>query len=154
MSFQVSVRATRSRAPERRFALALEETSLVWQVLFFVVPLGFLVVMTFWFVKNFRLQPDFTVTNWIAIFRADFFQRAFVYTFELSLVAATLCSLVAFPAAYAIVFRVKPATRRMLVFALVVPFFTSFPVRIYSMQVFFSPSGIINQMIDTSLHRR
>jgi spermidine/putrescine transport system permease protein len=138
----------RSKAAARRFAVVLGAPPLAWQLLFFVLPLGFLLAMTFWSVRNFRLQPDFTVANWVTIFKADFFAKAFVHTFTLSLLAAVLCSLIAFPAAYAIVFRAKPATRRLLIFALIVPFFTSFPVRIYSMQVFFSPPGIINRLIE------
>ena len=141
-------RPPRQRGSDLRFGLTLGLPSFVWQVLFFLVPLGFLLAMTFWSVKNFRLQPDFTAANWIAIFRADFFSRAFVHTFTLSVLAAALCSLIAFPAAYTIVFKARPSTRRLLVFALIVPFFTSFPVRIYSMQVFFSPPGIINRLIE------
>jgi ABC-type spermidine/putrescine transport system permease subunit I len=136
-----------SRAGQLRFALSLGAPSLIWQVAFFVVPLGFLVAMTFWSVKSFRLQPDFTFANWMTILKAGFFHNAFIYTLWLSLLAAALASLIAFPAAYTLAYRMKPATRRLLVFMLIVPFFTSFPVRVYSMQVFFSPPGIINQLL-------
>ena len=143
-----SMARPRRRASELRLGVALGLPGFVWQVLFFVVPLGFLVAMTFWSVKNFRLQPDFTFVNWITIYRADFFTKAFVHTFALSVMAAALASLIAFPAAYSIVFKAGPSARRLLVFALIVPFFTSFPVRIYSMQVFFSPPGIINRLLE------
>jgi spermidine/putrescine transport system permease protein len=137
----------RQRAERLRFAAALGLPSPLWQAAFFVVPLGFLVAMTFWSVRSFRLQPDFTMANWMAIMKAGFFQNAFVYTLWLSLLAAALASVIAFPAAYTMAFRLKPHMRRLLVFMLVVPFFTSLPVRIYSMQVFFSPQGIINYLI-------
>ncbi|MDX6804866.1 ABC transporter permease [Terrihabitans rhizophilus] len=137
----------RSRAERLRFAAVLGLPSPLWQAAFFVVPLGFLVAMTFWSVKSFRLQPDFTMANWIAIMKAGFFHNAFIYTLWLSLLAAALASVIAFPAAYTMAFRLKPHMRRLLVFMLVVPFFTSLPVRIYSMQVFFSPQGIINYVI-------
>ncbi|MGQ4273822.1 ABC transporter permease [Terrihabitans sp. B22-R8] len=137
----------RARATRLRFAVALGLPSPLWQALFFVVPLGFLVAMTFWTVKSFRLQPDFTLANWTAILKAGFFQNAFIYTLWLSLLAAALASIIAFPAAYTMAFRLKPHVRRLMVFMLVVPFFTSLPVRIYSMQVFFSPQGIINYLI-------
>jgi ABC-type spermidine/putrescine transport system permease subunit I len=137
----------RSRAERLRFAAVLGLPSPLWQAAFFVVPLGFLVAMTFWSVKSFRLQPDFTMANWIAIMKAGFFHNAFIYTLWLSLLAAALASVIAFPAAYTMAFRLKPHMRRLLVFMLVVPFFTSLPVRIYSMQVFFSPQGIINHVI-------
>jgi spermidine/putrescine transport system permease protein len=126
------------------FGVALGAPTFLWQLAFFLVPLGFLVAMTFWSVRNFRLQPDFTFINWEAIFAAGFFRNAFVYTSGMALLTSLLAATAAFPVAYAIAFRTQPALRRLLLFALIVPFFTSFPVRIYSMQIFFSPSGVIN----------
>ncbi|BDA84888.1 spermidine/putrescine ABC transporter permease [Aureimonas sp. SA4125] len=137
---------TKLRSPSEtlRFGLFLGTPTLIWQVAFFLVPLGFLVAMTFWSVRSFRLTPDFTLANWTMILNAGFFRSAFVYTFLMSLLAGLIASLAAFPVAYALTFRVSPGLKRLLVFMLVVPFFTSFPVRVYSMQIFFSPSGIIN----------
>lgn len=124
-----------------RFAAFWGVPPLVWQLAFFLVPLGFLVAMTFWSVRNFRLAPDATLANWIFILKAGFFQSAYVHTLWLAGLTAILASLIAFPAAYTLAYRLQPATRRLLVFMLVVPFFTSYPVRIYSTQVFFSPQG-------------
>ncbi|SNB71245.1 spermidine/putrescine transport system permease protein [Arboricoccus pini] len=120
---------------------------ILWQFAFFVVPLGFLVAMTFWSVRSFRLTPDMTLANWMFILKAGFFRSAYIYTFKLALLTALIASLSAFPAAYTLAFRLQPRTRRFLIFMLVVPFFTSYPVRIYSTQIFFSPEGIINAMI-------
>ncbi|MCS0497742.1 ABC transporter permease [Ancylobacter mangrovi] len=130
-----------------RFAAVWGLPPLLWQLAFFVTPLGFLVAMTFWSVKNFRLIPDATLANWRFILNAGFFRSAYVYTFWLAALTALIASLVAFPAAYTLAYRLKPATRRFLIFMLVVPFFTSYPVRIYSTQIFFSPEGIINALI-------
>lgn len=135
------------RADRLRFAVFLGAPTLLWQVVFFLVPLLFLVAMTFWSVRSFRLQPDFTLVNWQVILKAGFFQSAFVYTFILSAIAAILAGVVAFPVAYLISFRVSTALQRFLVGMLIIPFFTSFPVRVYSMQVFFSPHGIINAVL-------
>ena len=132
-----------------RFALFWGAPPLAWQLAFFVVPLGFLVAMTFWTVRNFRLTPDFVFANWTHIFKASFFSSAYVYTFQLALATAVLASIVAFPAAYAMAFRMSASTRRLLIFLLVVPFFTSYPVRIYSWQIFFSPPGIVNKLLAT-----
>jgi ABC-type spermidine/putrescine transport system permease subunit I len=62
---------------------------------------------------------------------------------------AALASVLAFPAAYTLAFNVSAGTRRMLMFLLIVPFFTSYPIRIYSWQIFFSPSGIINRLLNS-----
>jgi spermidine/putrescine transport system permease protein len=129
------------------FPLSLGGPPFVWQLLFFVVPFGFLIAVTFWSVRNFRLTPDFITANWVHIVSAGFFRAAYGYTFVLAAVTAAFASLIAFPAAYALAFQITPSTRRILIFLLVVPFFTSYPVRIYSWQVIFSPFGVINKML-------
>jgi spermidine/putrescine transport system permease protein len=129
------------------FPLSLGGPPLVWQLVFFVVPFGFLIAVTFWSVRNFRLTPDFITSNWVHIVGAGFFRGAYAYTFVLAAITAAVASLIAFPAAYTLAFRVAPGTRRILIFLLVVPFFTSYPVRIYSWQVIFSPFGVINKML-------
>jgi spermidine/putrescine transport system permease protein len=128
----VMKRATAARpGANLLFPLSLGGPPLVWQLLFFVVPFGFLIAVTFWSVRNFRLTPDFITANWVHIFNAGFFKSAYAYTFTLAAITAALASLVAFPAAYTLAFKTAPATRRVLIFLLVVPFFTSYPVRIY-----------------------
>lgn len=141
------IRKPRLPSETLRFGLFLGTPTLVWQVAFFLLPLGFLVAMTFWSVRSFRLTPDFTIANWSMILNAGFFRSAFIYTFLMSLAAAVMASIAAFPVSYALTFRVSPGMKRLLVFMLVVPFFTSFPVRVYSMQIFFSPEGVINTAI-------
>lgn len=138
------------RTEQRRFAFLLAAPAFVWQLVFFLLPMIFLVVMTFWSVRNFRLQPDFTLANWQMILNAGFFQKAYVYTFALSILASVTAALVAFPVAYLISFRTTPMVQRLLTGLLVIPFFTSLPVRIYSMQIFFSPTGIINSVLNAA----
>lgn len=130
-----------------RFGLVLGLPMFLWQAAFFVAPLLFLVAMTFWSVRNFRLRPDFTLANWEAVLSAGFFQNAFVHTFVLSSLAALCVSLLALPVSYVLAFKAPSRWRLLLAGLLLVPFFTSFPVRIYSMQIFFSPSGIIHALV-------
>jgi spermidine/putrescine transport system permease protein len=129
------------------FNLGWGAPPLLWQLAFFVVPFGFLVAVTFWSVRNFRLTPDFITSNWTHILSAGFFRSAYAYTFALAALTAVVASVVAFPAAYTLAFKVSPAVRRILIFLLVVPFFTSYPVRIYSWQIIFSPFGVINKLL-------
>ena len=79
-----------------RFGLVLGLPMFLWQAAFFVAPLLFLVAMTFWSVRNFRLRPDFTLANWQAVLSAGFFQNAFVHTFVpvsyTHLTLPTICS--------------------------------------------------------------
>lgn len=140
----MAAKHVRGRATALRFAAFWSLPPIAWQAAFFLAPLGFLVAMTFWSVRNFRLQPDATLANWRFILNAGFFQNAYVYTFQIAAIAAVIATLVAFPAAYTLAYKCSASTRRLMIFLLVVPFFTSYPVRIYSTQIFFSPQGVVN----------
>lgn len=120
---------------------------LLWQLAFFALPLLFLVVMSFWSVQNFRIEPDFTLKNWVMMLTRDTFWSAYAYTWQLSLLAAFLASLLALPAAYSITFHLSDRSRNIAVMLLVVPFFTSYLVRAYAWQVFLADNGIINAVI-------
>jgi len=37
---------------------------LIWQGAFFVIPLLFMAAMSFWLVKNYKMEPDFVLDNW------------------------------------------------------------------------------------------
>ncbi|MBM7067210.1 ABC transporter permease [Actibacterium sp. 188UL27-1] len=138
-----------SSKPRRRFdgfATFWGAPALIWQTAFFLVPLGLLVAMTFWAVKSYRLTPDFTARNWERMFTRDYFWTGYLYTFELAALVAVLASVIAFPAAHYLAFRASPRARRIAIFLLVTPFFTSYLVRIYSWKIILSTEGVLNVM--------
>ena len=120
---------------------------IVWQAAFFLVPLGFMVVMSFWAVKNYRMEPDFILKNWEKMFSRDYFWDAYWLTLVRATTAAVLASLIAFPASFALAFKVSPAARRWAVFFLIIPFFTSYLVRAYAWQVILAEQGVINAIL-------
>lgn len=119
---------------------------LLWQVALFLGPLLFLVVLTFWSVQSFRLQPDFTLGNWEKVYGQAYFWRAFGTTALFAAGGACLSGIVAFPVSYHIAFRLSLRAQRLAVMALIVPFFTSYLVRIYSWQIYLGDTGIINSL--------
>jgi ABC-type spermidine/putrescine transport system permease subunit I len=129
------------------FALIWGLPAILWQCIFFVLPLGFLVAMTFWSVSNFRVRPDFTLINWFKVLGAGYFYAAYGRTFVLAIVATMLATLVAFPCAFALAFKASPSMRRLAVFLLITPFFTSYLVRVYSWQILLADRGIINGLL-------
>ena len=116
----------------------------LWQGVFFLAPLAFLVVMTFWSVEKFRLEPDFDTVNWVKMWSKGYVVDTYLRTLGYGVLAAVVCSVLAFPAAYALAFKVSPAIRRLGVFLLITPFFTSYVVRVYSWQAVISDNGILN----------
>jgi len=136
-------------APVKQRRWPLIVPPLLWQLVFFVLPLLFLVVISFWSIQNFKLEPDFTLKNWSTMLGRTTFWSAYAYTWKLAFVAAFGCSLLAFPAAYSITYHLSESMRRIAVLLLIIPFFTSYLVRVYSWQVFLSDNGIINSVLSS-----
>jgi spermidine/putrescine transport system permease protein len=120
---------------------------LIWQGLFFVGPLILMVAMSFWLVRNYRMEPAFVLDNWERMLGRDYFWNAYFVTFWRASLAAVLASLIAFPASFTLAFRVSEAARRWAIFFLIVPFFTSYLVRVYAWQVLLAESGPINAVL-------
>lgn len=129
------------------YGLTFSLPLLVWQLLFFVFPLLFLVALSFWTVKNFAMRPDFDTVNWTTMYGRAVFWQAYGTTFAMAALGALLTSALAFPCAYAIAFKLSDTARRWAVFLMVIPFFTSYLVRVYSWQIFLSDRGIINVIL-------
>lgn len=129
------------------YGLTFSLPLLVWQLLFFAAPLAFLVALSFWTVKNFTIHADFDTVNWTTIWGRKVFWQAYGTTFGLAAAAAALTSVLAFPCSYAVAFKLSEKARRWAVFLMVIPFFTSYLVRVYSWQIFLSDAGIINGML-------
>ncbi|KQZ99825.1 spermidine/putrescine ABC transporter permease [Mesorhizobium sp. Root157] len=129
------------------YGLTLSLPMLVWQVLFFLAPLIFLVALSFWTVQNFRMVPDLNPDNWTRMLGRGVFWQAYFRTFLLSTSAAIVISVLAFPCAYAVAFKLSETARRWAIFLMVIPFFTSYLVRVYSWQIFLSDNGIINALL-------
>ncbi len=139
--------ASMSRPGIRWFFWVWTAPAGVLQTLFFIIPLAFMLGITFWQVSNFQLSPDFTLRNWIKLFTAPYFLQAYYYTLWMSLLAAAVASIAAFPCAYTLAFIVSRHTQRLALFLLITPFFTSYLVRVYSWQIVLSADGLINSML-------
>ena len=126
------------------YGLTFSLPLLIWQLVFFVFPLCFLVALSFWTVRNFAMRPDFDTVNWVTMYGRKVFWQAYATTFALAAAASVLTSALAFPCSYAIAFKMSDRARRWAVFLMVIPFFTSYLVRVYSWQIFLSDAGILN----------
>jgi spermidine/putrescine transport system permease protein/putrescine transport system permease protein len=121
----------------------------VWQLVFFVFPLLFLLLMSFWLVKNYRMVPGFDSVNWIKMYGKGYFWDGYWRTLGYAGITTVITSVLAFPCAFALAFKVSPTVRRWAMFFLIVPFFTSYLVRIFSWQIFLNDNGIINVLLSS-----
>lgn len=136
------------KPPRRAMPLLLGVPVALWQLAFFVLPLVFLVVITFWKVQNFKLAPAFDFGNWEKVLTSTPFQRALVYTFEVAAITTVLAMLLAFPAAHAIALRLSEKARARWIAFLIIPIFSSYILKVYAWQVVLSPGGIVNVVLE------
>ena len=127
-----------------RFALTFRLPIIVWQVLFFLGPLVFMIAMSFFLVKNYRMTEAFEFVNWQKMLGRGYVWDAYWRTLGLAAVASVTAMIVAFPAAFALAFRDSEGARRWAIFLLIIPFFTSYLVRTFSWYVILAEAGAVN----------
>ncbi len=129
------------------FATTWRMPIIVWQVLFFLGPLLFMIAMSFFLVKNYRMVEAFELKNWEKMLTRGYFWDSYILTFWLASLTTAVTSLLAFPASFALAFKVSPSVRRWALFFLIIPFFTSYLVRIFSWYVILAESGVVNALL-------
>ena len=140
-----------SQTPQQRridpYALTWRMPILVWQVLFFVGPLLFMIAMSFFLVKNYRMVEAFELKNWAKMLGRGYFWDSYFLTLGLACLSTAVATVLAFPAAYGLAFKVSDQVRRWAIFLLIIPFFTSYLVRTFSWYVILAESGPINAIL-------
>ena len=139
----------RSNGSINGFALAWRLPIIVWQALFFIGPLIFMIAMSFFLVKNYRMEEAFELKNWTKMFSRDYFWDSYILTFTLATVSTIVASLLAFPASFTLAFKVSATVRRWALFLLIIPFFTSYLVRVFAWFVILAESGALNALFDS-----
>ena len=129
------------------YALTWRLPIILWQLLFFVGPVVFMIVISFFVVQNYRMTEAFEFVNWQRMLTRDYFWDSYWHTLFIASISATVAMLVAFPAAWALAFRASDRQRTWAVFFLIIPFFTSYLVRTFSWYVILAESGVLNAML-------
>lgn len=119
----------------------------IWQVAFFAAPLLFLVALSFWSVQSYRLTPDMTLASWTRMFNTGFFWTGYVRSLWYAGVAALVATVLAFPLAYTLAFKVSPRMRLLGACLLITPFFTSYLVRAYTWRTMLGTNGVVNEIL-------
>ena len=143
-----SERGTRRiRAP--RFALAFP--AWIWFVLFFLVPVLWIVYYSFGY------KPD--IFSAIATDKLSFdrykegfsgtFVHVFSQTLQISILGTVLCLLIAFPFAYWLATRVTARWRGVLLGLVIVPFFVNFLIRTIGWLILLAPSGPVSTLLQS-----
>jgi len=128
---------------------------LIWLVLLLVAPLTFMVTVSFVEIsQSYDIVWQPTLANYEALFAGDgafwrtpFFD-ALLLSYAIAAVTTVLCLVLAFPLAYLLARR-DDTTFKIVIFLVLLPFFTMYLVRAYSWFLMFGPSGVINSTLLT-----
>ncbi|MBK8771053.1 MAG: ABC transporter permease [Rhizobiales bacterium] len=128
--------------------------ALAWWTVFFVIPLAWIVVYSF----GAKPAADATgavdlsqlsLGNYAAALDEIFF-RVFRITMRTAGLGTILCALLGFPVAYALAFHVPQRWRSLLVFLLILPYWTSFLLRTFAWRIILAPDGTLAHILKST----
>jgi putrescine transport system permease protein len=131
----------------------------VWLALFFLLPL--LIVVKISLAESVVGIPPYTplfaahgrgvelratLANFALIAGDDLYLRAYLGSLGNAALATALCLLLGYPMAYAIA-RAQGGRRHLLLFLVMLPFWTSFLIRVYAWIAILQPNGLLNEFL-------
>ncbi len=120
--------------------------SFLWLALLFVVPTAIVLAIAFKPADPYGgVGAGFTLETVRSLWNPNYLAIAW-RTLWLSVLTTALCLVLAVPAGYFIA-RARPTWRRVLLLLVIVPFWTSFLVRIFAWKVLLHPEGYVKKLL-------
>ena len=115
--------------------------------LFFLVPLGLIVCYSFWQTVDYNVVHHWTVDNYRYFFSVPTYVKTVWATIWVSVVATLLTLAVAFPFAYWLARYVPRRYQKILLVLVILPFWTSYLLRVYSWLNILGAQGAMNRFL-------
>ncbi|MBL8708020.1 MAG: ABC transporter permease subunit [Rhodospirillaceae bacterium] len=128
-----------------------------WLTLFFLVPFFFVLKISF--AQTIIAQPPYTplfgpdsvpthelLDNFRRLFQDTIYFDAYLTSLQLAAISTVICLLIGYPMAYGIA-RCAPSTRSLLLMAIILPFWTSFLIRVYAWMGILNTNGVLNNFL-------
>lgn len=117
-------------------------------VFLFLAPLLIMFVFSFWRTNpDFRMVPDWNIDNYLRFFNVPTYMRTFGKTLVMAAVVTAAALSIALPFAYFLVRYVSARLQRAILLAVIVPFWTSYLLRVYAWQAILGEHGALNQLL-------
>jgi putrescine transport system permease protein len=132
----------------------------LWLLLFFMVPFVIVLKISFstaqvamppyapllhWASEK-MVQVQLNFGNFTFLVEDNLYWKAYLNSIFVAAVSTVLCLLIGYPIAYAIA-RTNPSTRNILMLLIVLPFWTSFLLRVYAWIGILKNNGLINNAL-------
>jgi putative spermidine/putrescine transport system permease protein len=148
-SVEAPVVAKRSRNLTAYWLIA---PGVLWMALFLVIPIAMIVYVSFWTQTTFKIEPILTTHSWEAFFASDTYVGALWTTIRIWLIVLFMTLLVGYPTALFVGLFIKNKTLSTALLVLcVIPFWTSFLIRVLAWRPMLGKEGAINIILQ-ALH--
>jgi putative spermidine/putrescine transport system permease protein len=118
---------------------------IVWMALFMVVPILMICYVSFWTQTTFNISPAPTLASWKQFFSSDTYIGALWTTIRIWLIVLATTFIVGYPTALFVGLFVKSKTiSTVLLVICVIPFWTSFLIRVLAWRPMLGKEGAIN----------
>ncbi len=139
--------ATRVKKDQRR-AWFLLTPGLIWMALFMVLPMCMVVYVSFWTQTTFAVEPTLTTTSWERFLSSSTYLGAIGTTLRVWAIVLVATIAVGYPVALYIGLFVRNKTvQTALLVACVIPFWTSFLIRVIAWRPMLGTEGAINVIL-------
>lgn len=142
--------ATETDPPDRGRSGALRSylliaPSVIWMALFLVLPLAMIVYVSFWTQSTFKIEPKLTLDSWQAFFGSDTYINSLWTTLRIWLIVLISTFVLGYPTALFVGLFVRNKTLQTALLVLcVIPFWTSFLIRVIAWRPMLGKEGAIN----------
>jgi putative spermidine/putrescine transport system permease protein len=117
-------------------------------LMFLVVPIGTIVVVSFFDYDTTRILPVLVLTNYEELLFSPITWRTYLQTLEFAVITWALTLVIGFTVSYFLAFHVHSATWQTVLFLVcTIPFWTSNVIRMISWIPFLGRNGLLNQTL-------
>lgn len=142
------VRASAVRSRGAAVAYLLLAPAIVWMTLFLIVPMIMIVYVSFWTQTTFTIKPILTLSSWQAFFTSDAYIGSLWTTLRIWIIVLVTTFLIGYPTALYVGLFVKNKTLQTALLVLcVIPFWTSFLIRVLAWRPMLGKEGAINILL-------
>ena len=121
---------------------------MLWILLFLIAPLLMMVYVSFWTQTTFAIKPDLTVQSWVNFLGSEIYFGALLRTIRIWFTVLVITLLVGHPVALFIGQFIKNKTlQTALLVTCVIPFWTSFLIRVLAWRPMLGKEGAINILL-------
>lgn len=117
----------------------------VWMALFLVIPILMIVYVSFWTQTTFKIEPTLTFASWQQFFASDTYITSLFTTVRIWLIVLIATLVIGYPTALYVGLFVKSKTLSTILLVIcVIPFWTSFLIRVLAWRPMLGKEGAIN----------